>query len=130
MRRGVDRTARGPAGRAPPNPPSLPVSLSLWAALPLERIRQPRRECLGAWSRFLPGPRCPGQDHDAGELGERVEVASVAFVARDEAAEAQHPGKEALDVPTSAIAPQGATVLGLGLSPRVVRRDQLDAVVA
>jgi len=85
---------------------------------------------LGARWRFVPGMRCPRQDDDAGELGERVEVASVALVSSDETAEAQHPGEEALDVPAPLVAAQGPAILRLGLSPRVVRRDQLDAVVA
>jgi hypothetical protein len=74
--------------------------------------------------------RCPDEDHDAGELGESVEVAGVAFVASDEPPEAQHPGEEPFDVPSPAIAAQRATVLGLGLPPGVVGRDHLHPVVA
>jgi hypothetical protein len=54
----------------------------------------------------------------------------VVFVASDESSKAQHPSEEPLDVPPSSIAPQTSTILGLGLSPRVMRRDHLDPVAA
>ena len=65
------------------------------------------------------GSRIPDENGNASELRERVEVASVVFVASDEPPEAQHSREEPFDVPPSAIAPQAATILGLGLSPRV-----------
>jgi hypothetical protein len=78
--------------------------------------------------RFSRRSRSPDEDHDAGQLGECIEVARVVFVASDESAKAQHPREEPLDVPTPAITPQPSTILGLGLSPRMVRRDHLDPV--
>jgi hypothetical protein len=54
----------------------------------------------------------------------------VVFVASDEPPEAQHPREEPFDVPPPTIAPQAATILGLALSPRIVRGDHLDAVAA
>ena len=74
--------------------------------------------------------RSADEDHDASELGEGGEVTSVVFVASDESSKAQHPSEEPLDVPPSSIAPQTSTILGLGLSPPVMRRDHLDPVAA
>jgi type I restriction enzyme M protein len=70
----------------------------------LERIRQPRLNDLRARRGSLSWSSSAGEDHDAGELGECVEVASVALVAGDKTAEAQHPGEEAFDVPTPSVA--------------------------
>jgi hypothetical protein len=96
----------------------------------LERIRQPRRGHLQGKPCFSQWSGSPDENHDAGELGKRVEVASVAFIASDESSEAHHPGEEPFDVPTPAIAAQRATVLGLGLSSGVVGCDHLNAIVS
>jgi hypothetical protein len=52
------------------------------------------------------------------------------FVASDEAAKAQKPSEEALDVPAAPVPPKCSTVLRLGPTGRLVRRDQLDAALS
>jgi hypothetical protein len=54
----------------------------------------------------------------------------VAFVTSDEATKAQHPREEPLDVPPPAIAAEGSTILGLGLSPGLVRSDHFHPIAA
>lgn len=78
----------------------------------LERISQPPRE-----------------NHDAGELHEREEVAGLMLVARDETTESHHPREETLDVPPTTVPSKRPSILGLPFSGRRVRRDHLDAAL-
>ena len=58
---------------------------------------------------------------------EAEEVVDVVFPSGDESAEVVHPGKEPLDLPSSLVASQWASVLRLP-APAAIRRNQLDAV--
>src|SRR5271157_4781581 len=67
------------------------------------------------------------QHLEAGEVDEAEEVLDVVLPTSDEAAEVVHPGEQAFYFPTSAVAPQLTSVLGLA-APPAIGRDQLDAV--
>ena len=62
------------------------------------------------------------------ELRESEEVFDVVFPSRDESAEVMHPCKEAFDFPTSSVAAQLSSVLGLSFAVAAVGRDHLDAL--
>src|ERR1022692_21312 len=65
----------------------------------------------------------------AGKLCEAEEVFDLVFPSRDESAEVVHPGEEAFHFPTSAVAPQLPSVLGLSFAVAAVGRDHLDSVL-
>jgi hypothetical protein len=58
---------------------------------------------------------------------EPEEVGGVELVARDELAEVEEPGEEALDLPAALVAAQVPPVLGEDAAVRSLRRDQRDA---
>jgi hypothetical protein len=58
----------------------------------------------------------PQEDDGTGELDHSEEIFRVIFPAHDEAAKIMQPGKQAFDLPTAAVATQGATVLGGGFA--------------
>lgn len=64
----------------------------------------------------------------ASEVNEAEEVVDVKFPACDEPAIVLHPGKEALDFPSSAIAAQRTAILRLAFAVGSVGRDHRDAV--
>jgi len=70
----------------------------------------------------------PEQDFGAGELEEGAKVLDVVFPASDEASGVVEPGEEAFDLPTPAIAAEGAAILA-GPVPGAIRRDHLNAVL-
>lgn len=53
----------------------------------------------------------PQEDNEAAELDHSEEVELMVFPARDQSAEVVKPGKEALNLPAAAVAPQFATIL-------------------
>ena|SRR5271157_1079084 len=70
----------------------------------------------------------PEQEAKTGEMDEAEEVLDVVLPTSDEAAEVVHPSEETFYLPTSAVAAQLSSVLGLA-SGAPTRGDQLDAVV-
>jgi hypothetical protein len=62
------------------------------------------------------------------ELNEAEEVFDVVFPSSDEPSEVVHPRKEPLDVPSPAIAPQLASILGLLSATSPVGGDHFDVV--
>lgn len=73
----------------------------------------------------------PEQDEDAGESNEAEVVFEFDLVADRGSAEAEDPGKEALDAPAMFVAAELAPVLGGGaFSVLFVRSDHLDAPLA
>ena len=68
----------------------------------------------------------PQKDYGTRELDHREEIFRVIFPAHDDAAKIMEPSEKALNLPTAAIAAQGATVLGGWLAAvPAVRRDQM-----
>lgn len=71
----------------------------------------------------------PQEDNEAAELDHSEEVDLMMFPARDQSAEVVKPGKEALNLPAAAVAPQFATILrGFSRAVAVVRGNQMNAV--
>ena len=67
------------------------------------------------------------QDANASEVDEAEEVLGVVFPAGGEAAVAEEPREEALDLPAPIVAAQGPAILGLGpLAGAPMGSDQLD----
>jgi hypothetical protein len=63
----------------------------------------------------------------AGKVDEAEEVLDVVLPTSDEAAEVVHPGEEALYLPTTAVAAQRTSILGLATGAPV-RGDHLDVI--
>jgi hypothetical protein len=93
----------------------------------LERIRQPIEWEAVAEAACATKYWLAQQDGDAGELGEREEVAGATLVAGHQAAEAHHPGEEALDMPAASVATKRPAILGLSAAAWVRRGDHFDA---
>ena len=53
----------------------------------------------------------PQEDNSASELNHPEEILWVVFPANDNATKVMEPGEQALDLPTTAVTPQAATVL-------------------
>ena len=69
------------------------------------------------------------EDAEACELCEAEEVFDVVFPSSTETSEVLHPCEEAFDFPTSSIAAQLSSVLGVSSSVATVGRDHFDAVL-
>jgi hypothetical protein len=69
------------------------------------------------------------QNDAAGKIEHPEKVLSVSFVADNQPAEVLQPGKESLDLPTSAVPPQSPQILGSVFTVAAVRRDQFNPVV-
>src|SRR5271163_226829 len=65
----------------------------------------------------------------AGQLNEAEEVFDMVLPSGDKAAEVMHPGKQPFHLPSSAIAAQGTSILGVESSPSPVGSDHFDAVL-
>jgi hypothetical protein len=71
----------------------------------------------------------PQQNDAAAKIEHPEKVLSVSFVADNQPAEVLQPGKESLDLPTSAVPPQSPQILGSVFTVAAVRRDQFNPVV-
>src|SRR6266545_1105299 len=67
----------------------------------------------------------PEQDDDTAELDEAEVVLRMIFPAGDEAAKVLQPREQTLDLPPTAVAAEGAAILGHMAAVRAVRGDQL-----
>ena len=71
----------------------------------------------------------PQQNDAAAKIEHPEKVLSVSFVADNQPAEVLQPGKESLDLPTSAVPPQSPQILGSVFTVASVQRDQFNPLV-
>ncbi len=68
----------------------------------------------------------PQQDAETSQVHKALKVLGVPFVSRDDSSKVVEPSEQAFDLPTTNVAAQWASVLGLLLPIRPMRRDQFN----